>query len=336
MSSTFTDLSSSKDSLPVVSVIIPSYNTAQYIGDTLESVFAQRFRDFEVIVVNDGSPDTAQLESVLAKHQHRIHYLKQKNRGISGARNTGIRKARGQFLAFLDSDDIWLPEFLSEELKFFADNPSFDMVCADCVYFGNTELADTTWQILDFIDNPATFKKLLPTHGGAFASFALLKRETVLKVGFFDEGLLLLEDYEYWLRLLYRGGKLAYLRKVLGKRRVHSESLTFNQEVVMPHAVIALRKLQNILDPASEEASLVSKEIDSATTQLALAECRRLLLEGDYDGSKGCLKKAHAVLPSRKTALAMFGLRWAPRWTRWAISHWDRRSASHSAADKRK
>jgi len=327
MSSTFADISPSKESSPVVSVIIPSYNTAQYIGDTLDSVFAQTFRDYEVIVINDGSPDTEQLESVLLKHEGRIHYLKQKNCGISGARNTGIRNARGQFLAFLDSDDIWLPEFLTEQLKFFADNPSFDMVCADCIYFGNTDLANTTWQILDPIGNPATFKRLLPTHGGAFASFALLRREAVLKVGFFEEELRLLEDYEYWLRLLYRGGKLAYLRKVLGKRRVHSESLTFNEEVVIPHAVIALQKLQNILDPASEEASLVSKEIASATAQLALTEGRCRLLEGDIEGSKGWLEKAHAASPSKKITLALLGLRWAPRWTRWAILRWAGRSA---------
>jgi len=335
MSSPFSD-TSSKDSPPVISVIIPSYNTAQYIGDTLESVFAQTFRDYEVIVVNDGSPDTPQLESVLRKHQNRIHYLKQENRGIAGARNTGIRNARGQFLAFLDSDDIWLPGFLTEQLKFFADNPSFDMVCTDCVYFGNTELAGATWQVLDPLDNPATFKKLLPTHGGAFASFALLRREIVLKVGFFEEELRLLEDYEYWLRLLYRGGKLAYLHKVLGKRRVHSESLTFNREVVIPHAVIALLKLQNILDPAGEEASLVRKEIAFTTAQLALTEGRRRLLERDYEGSKGCLERAHAALPSKKITLAILGLRWAPRWTRWAISRWDRRSTAHSADAEQK
>lgn len=180
-----------------------------------------------------------------------------------------------------------------------------------------------------------TFEKLLPTHGGAFASFALLRRETVLKVGFFEEALRLLEDYEYWLRLLYRGGRLAYLPKVLGKRRVHSESLTYNQEVVIPHAVIALRKLENILDPAGKEASLVRQHIALATAQLSITEGRRRLLEGDYEGSKGCLAKAHAAVPSRKIALAMLGLRWAPRWTRWAISRRDRRFTT-SADNKRK
>lgn len=326
---------SDKSSPPLVSVIIPAYNTARYIGETLESIFAQTFRDYEVIVVNDGSPDTAQLESVLLEYQSRVHYFKQENRGVAGARNTGIRNARGEFLAFLDSDDIWLPDFLTEQLKFFADNPLFDMVCTDCVYFGSSDLAGRTWQILDPIGNPATFEKILPTHGGAFASFALLRRETVLKVGFFEEELRLLEDYEYWLRLLYRGGRLAYLRKVLGKRRVHSESLTYNHEVVIPHAVIALRKLENRLDPAGREASLVRREIAFASAQLLLSDGRRRLLARDYEGSKDSFAKAYAALPTGKIALALLGLRWVPRWTRWAISRWDRRFTAQSANDKR-
>ena len=96
------------------------------------------------------------------------------------------------------------------------------MACADCVYFGNSELEGTSWQSLDPIGNPVTFEKILRTHGGAFASFVLLRRETVLKIGLFDEALRLLEDYHYWLKFLYRGGRMAYLHKVLGKRRMHA------------------------------------------------------------------------------------------------------------------
>ncbi len=171
--------------MPRVSVIIPAYNTAHYIEATLESVLAQTFPDYEVIVVNDGSPDTPALERVILNYESRIRYIKQENRGLAGARNTGIRLARGEFLAFLDSDDIWLPDFLAEQLKFFAQTPSLDMACTDCIYFGNTELEGRSWQSLDSIEDPVTFDKVLPTHGGAFASFSLLRRQTVLKVGFF-------------------------------------------------------------------------------------------------------------------------------------------------------
>src|ERR1700756_654142 len=89
-----------------VSVIIAAYNVAPYIAETLNSVFAQNKAAFEVIVVNDGSPDTAELEEVLRPFRDGIVYLKQENRGLSGARNTGIRAATGDLIALLDGDDL--------------------------------------------------------------------------------------------------------------------------------------------------------------------------------------------------------------------------------------
>jgi len=316
---------------PKVSVIIPAYNAARYIRDALESVLAQTFRDYEVIVVNDGSPDSPELEKVILKYQNRICYIKQENRGPAGARNTGISKARGEFLAFLDSDDMWLPDFLAEQLKFFAENPSLDMACADCVYFGNSELEGTSWQSLDPIGNPVTFEKILRTHGGAFASFVLLRRETVLKIGLFDEALRLLEDYHYWLKFLYRGGRMAYLHKVLGKRRMHGGSLTYDLDVV-PYAIKALLRLQGILDPADREVALVQKEIAFAESRLFLQEGRRRVAIGDPAGARESFAKAYAAVPSKKVALVLLGLRWFPRSTRWAISRWDRHSLAPAAS----
>jgi len=94
---------------PLVSVIIPAFNAAGHIVGALESVFAQSFTNYEVILANDGSPDTERLEQVIQPCISRITYLTQENRGPSAARNLGIRHARGEWLAFLDSDDAWLP-----------------------------------------------------------------------------------------------------------------------------------------------------------------------------------------------------------------------------------
>ena len=313
----------------MVSVIVPAYNTAAYIGETLDSIFAQTYRDYEVIVVNDGSPDSDELERVLSAYQNRIRYVKQENRGLAGARNTGIRHATGEFFAFPDSDDLWLPDFLLEQVKFFRDNPSFDMACADCIYFGDTNLEGQSWQALDPIDPPVTLEKILPTHGGAFASFVLLRREIVAKVGPFDEiegapgTLRLLEDYNYWLRLLYCGGKWAYIPKVLGKRRVHSESLTYNQDVVVPCAIVALERFSRLLEPSGREAYLVKQEIARARSRLALDQGRRKLANRDYQGAKQAFREANQSVPSRKLELTLLGLKWAPSWTRWAVSRWD-------------
>jgi cellulose synthase/poly-beta-1,6-N-acetylglucosamine synthase-like glycosyltransferase len=313
---------------PVVNVIIPAYNTAQYISHALDSVFAQTFRDYEVIVVNDGSPDTPELEAVLAKYRNRISYLKQENLGPGGARNTGMRHARGRYLAFLDSDDVWLPDFLTELVQFLEGRPFVDMVCADCTYFGDPRWEGVSWQSLDPIQEPLTFEKLLPTLGGAFISFALLRRETASKVGYFDEDQRVLEDYIYWLRLLYSGGKLAYIRKILGRRRVHPGSLTYDQDVVPTHAAQALQKLVEHLPPSSTEAALVRRELAVVHSRYALREGRRRLKECDYIGARDWFTKANSAVPSKKVQFTILGLRWFPQWMRWAVTRWDRRSQS--------
>src|ERR1039458_8017361 len=112
---------------PQVSVIIPAFNAAGHIVAALESVFAQSFTDYEVILVNDGSPDTEQLEQAIQPYVSRIAYLAQENRGPSAARNLGIRHARGEWLAFLDSDDAWLPHYLAEQLRFLREDPALDI-----------------------------------------------------------------------------------------------------------------------------------------------------------------------------------------------------------------
>ena len=88
---------------------MPAYRVTEYIGAALDSVRAQTFTDYEIIVVNDGCPDTAALEQVLGPYLDRIVYLKQENRGLAGARNTAIHASRGRYLALLDADDLWEP-----------------------------------------------------------------------------------------------------------------------------------------------------------------------------------------------------------------------------------
>jgi glycosyltransferase involved in cell wall biosynthesis len=309
---------------PVVSVIIPAYNAAPYIEETLDSVFAQTFRDYEVIVVNDGSPDTAELERVLLPYENQIVYIKQPNRGPAAARNTGMRRARGQYLAFLDSDDLWQADFLRVLLGFFEQRPRVDMACADCTYFGDPKWNGTSWQSLHPLAEPVTFEKLLPTHGGAFCSFVLLRRDTALKVGFFEEELMILEDYQYWLRLLYSGGQLAYVPNILGKRRIHPGSLTYSHDVVLSTAVRALETLNRYLSPQSAEAICVQREMQFVQSRHALREGRRRLEQRDYEGAREYFSKANRAVPSRKLRFVLLGLRWFPAWTRWTISRWDR------------
>ena len=127
-------------STPSVSVVIPTYNVAPYIAETLNSVFAQTFSDFEVIVVDDGSPDGEELERALGPYLERVRYMRQENRGAGAARNHGVREARGEFIAFLDSDDLWMPEYLEEQVRFLREG-NYDLAYADALLFGDSPIA---------------------------------------------------------------------------------------------------------------------------------------------------------------------------------------------------
>ena len=118
-----------------------AYNVAPYIGAAVSSVLAQTYTDFELIVVNDGSPDTPALEAALAPYLDRIIYLTQENRGLSGARNTALRAARGAFVALLDSDDLWEPNYLAVQLAALESNPTLDVIYPNAIWFGDTILA---------------------------------------------------------------------------------------------------------------------------------------------------------------------------------------------------
>src|SRR6516164_3773782 len=123
---------STTDGRPLVSVIIPAYRAAAYIHETLESALCQTYPNFEVVLINDGSPDTEEFERAIAPYRHRIVYISQENRGPSAARNAGIHRARGEYLAFLDSDDVWFPTCLTARVELaLSRQPACDLVYAD-------------------------------------------------------------------------------------------------------------------------------------------------------------------------------------------------------------
>src|SRR5277367_135614 len=124
---------------PKVSVIIPVYNVTKYIKETLDSLRAQTFRDFETILVNDGCPDTGNLEKTLQPYWDEIKYIKSgKWASISSSRNTGIGASAAPYVAFLDGDDAWYPEYLSVHVGILDANPEIDIVYGNFVYFGGS------------------------------------------------------------------------------------------------------------------------------------------------------------------------------------------------------
>lgn len=186
--------------MPLVSVIIPTYNRAALLGRAVESVLKQTFQDFEAIVVDDASTDNTQ--GTIEKYSNRrLIYLRHAiNKGGGAARNTGIMAAGGDFIAFLDSDDEWLPEKLERQLLAFAGLPP----AYGLVYSG-------FWRINGNTRYYVPGKKMRPASGKVYAdllnqnfvgtSAALIRKKHLLKAGLFDENLPRLQDWELWLRL---------------------------------------------------------------------------------------------------------------------------------------
>lgn len=187
---------------PTVSVIIPVFNRAHVLKRTLDGVLKQTFTDFEVLVVDDCSKDDP--ESVVASFQDsRLRYLRQPvNKGVSAARNRGLREARGPFVAFLDDDDEWFPEKLALQVALFRRSPPD----VGLIYTGVETVSDDGNVSLQIPSARGDlYRELLVRNilHGAPAS-AMLRRNVVTDVGFFDESLPAIEDYDYWLRVCRR------------------------------------------------------------------------------------------------------------------------------------
>jgi len=307
-----------------VSVIIPVYNTAKYVCETLDSVFGQTYQDFEVIVVNDGSPDTDALETVLRNYLDRIVYLKQQNRGPAAARNLGIRRAQGEYIAFLDSDDCWLPEYLANQMKMFDEMPPPDMVSADTRLFGDSLDAGKSFWELYPPRGPVTLKALLNRDCAIVTSCTVARRQVILDAGLFDENFRGPEDFDLWLRVAYGGARLALQRKILARRRIHSDALTASDFRMQVEEVSVLSKLERTLQLPPDILLALQRRRSQIQACVDLEEGKRCLEAGEVDPARERLQKAYAFFRTRKLRLALLALQAAPRLTTLATKIWRR------------
>ncbi len=307
------DLSAVNTSSPLVSVIIPAYKVAPFICETLESVFAQDLNDFEVIVINDGSPDTPELEVALKPYWDRITYLKQSNLGAGAARNTGLRTARGTYVAFLDGDDIWLPMFLREQIQFLQSGNGFDLVYADLEHFGSSGTQGTTFMALNPSQGDPTFETLVTSKCSVLTSTVLARRDLILKVGLFDESIPNSQDFDLWVRLVRDAqARISYQDKVLGRRRLYEGSLASDSLKSLQGEITVLKKLSSRRDLSNSESAIINRTLTLRTATADRMKGKRSLQAGDYVAAYSSFRSANRVLKSWKLTLVMWGLRLAP------------------------
>ena len=272
---------------PRVSVIIPAYKTADFISETLDSVLVQTCQDYEIILVNDGSPDTEELEKVLEKYSDKICYLKQKNSGTASARNTGIKHSQGEFLAFLDSDDIWFPEYLEIQIKELAAK-EYDLIYCDAEYFGYMRGSCKTFMQECPSHGPVTAESLIGATCNVITSGTLVKKEKVVKAEMFDETLprIGMEDFDLWFRLVKSGAKLCYQKKVLLKYRVRPDSLSGSNIKRAEREITALDTVAQKHNLNDSENTAFKEQRRRAVAELEIEKGKDNLVRGNYEAAR--------------------------------------------------
>lgn len=208
----------------MISVVIPLYNKEQSIASTINSVLAQTYKDFEIVVVDDGSTDNS-ADVVRAIDDERIVFISQENQGVSAARNNGILSAKGEYVAFLDGDDLWHPEYLETLVRLISDYPNATLygIGYSKIHNNNIPHKVEPTSMRGEIENP--WDNYVGYWTGSSSSSS---RELLLKAGMFDTRMTHGEDIDMWWRLLLMGNG-AYDNRILAYYRQNAENRAMNR-----------------------------------------------------------------------------------------------------------
>ena len=282
----------------LVSVIIPNYNHAQYISDAIQSVLNQEYRQFEIIVVDDGSTDSSR--EVVAQFGNRVNYIWQENQGLSAARNTGIAAASGDYIGLLDADDMYEPDFMSTLVLLMADHPEIDGI--HCGY-----------QFVDHLNNPLPqiearaiaegqlYQQLLNSNFLVPESM-LVRRYCYNGAGTFDVSLRACEDWDMWLRISNQFTIVGTTR-ILTRHRILPGSMSADPKRMMDNRFAVLDK--HFGAESSEDDAGVD-DVKEAYGRAHLASCVEYLQFGDRDKANACIQSMATVCPDLLTQLDTF------------------------------
>jgi glycosyltransferase involved in cell wall biosynthesis len=279
---------------PLVSVIIPTYNRASYVTEAIDSVLVQTYADYEIIVVDDGSTDNTQ--DVLRPYLDRIVYIYQPNAGVSAARNTGILAAKGEWIAFLDSDDIWLPQKLETHVSAVHDHPD---IVAHTV---NALLEDgktTSFSIghIPLNQDKGTLRRPL-FYQVIYSTLAMpptifCKKQSAIDVGLFDTTMCICEDYDFMCRLAQQGPwgyDWTVLAKIFRREETvdHLSKFRYKSiaDIIKTYSsmIKGLEKLIGCRDNTKKEIRVIRQHLSPAYYPLGTAYMR----SGNYAQARIC------------------------------------------------
>ena len=281
---------------PLVSIIIPNYNHAQYVGDAIWSVLTQEYRNFEIIVVDDGSTDNSR--DVITQFGDKVQYIHQKNAGLSAARNTGIKASKGVLIGVLDADDMYESIFLSTLVVTLQENPD-----ADGVYCGY-QFVDHKNNLLPqiearLVDHDKLYDALLD--GNFFVPESIFLRRYVYdNVGLFDETLRACEDWDVWLRVTKKY-KIVHSPNILTRHRILPGSMSTDPQRMLTYRLAVLKKHVGD-EPVGNGSSVAHRAYGRAY----LGSCVEYLQYGNTDRAYECFQKLANIYPVLLTELDTF------------------------------
>jgi glycosyltransferase involved in cell wall biosynthesis len=297
---------------PKVSVIIPAYNSSEFICDAIDSVVAQKFREHEIIVINDGSPDTPAFESAIRTRLEEITYIRQHNMGAGPARNTGIQHARGDVIAFLDSDDVWMPDYLARQFIYLRRH-ELDMVYTDAVLSGINSAYRRTFMETAPSDGEVTFESLLDLRCNVITSGTLVRKQMLYDAGLFEVERVRAHDFHLWLRIAHKGGKIGYQRLPLLKYRVRMDSLSGDSVSRIEREIDAFERVKRTLELNTEQTSIVETRIKGLTADLGVEIGKTHLMKENFREAAMAFSAANRHRRSAKLLGVTMMSRLAPR-----------------------
>jgi glycosyltransferase involved in cell wall biosynthesis len=298
--------------MATVSVIMPAYNVAAYIGAAIESVKAQTCTDWELLIADDGSTDeTAGIARACAGQDARIRLLQQPNRGISAARNLAIAESTGGFLAFLDSDDLWEPGYLAAQLATFERHPEVDIVSGNGWYLGSRRHGRPVRPYPDQRPQP-TLATILADEESIFI-MAVVRRRVFDTIGGFDEALRTNEDYDFWVRAAIAGFRFMRNDEPLGHYRRRNDSASASEIRMLTGILRVFDKLRPQLADRPAELGIAEAQVARFERERLAAGAREALDTGKVDLAAEYLADLYRHSGGAAVKLAGVMARWTPR-----------------------
>jgi glycosyltransferase involved in cell wall biosynthesis len=277
----------------LVSVVTPAFNAGRYLAETIESCLAQTHGNLELLIVDDGSTDDTQdIAERYARADSRIRVFHIANSGVAVARNVALEHARGAYVALLDSDDVWMPEFLERQLDTLSRYPAFDVVTSNAFNRGGPFHGEGLWPVSQEI-RPISLIDMI-VREEAVNIFSVFRRTVIERVEGFDQNFTGNEDYHFWLRAAVAGCRFVGDFTPRGYYRRRTDSASANQRRMLAGILNVFNNLRPQL-PAGPALQALDAQVQRFTTELLMAEARECVAAGNPAGGVRFLER----IPSR-------------------------------------